>query len=292
MRVAACICTFRRPEQLRRLLSTLAAGSTRPPLEHVLVVDNDPSGTAAPVVEEFRSSLPDVRYVVEPTPGLSAARNRLAELVRASSAEFAVFLDDDQTVTPGWLDRLVATATEFEAAIVAGAVVPKFETDEPAWIIQGPFFARERFRTGSAVRRLGIANVLVRADVLARSDKPFGESFARGAEDTYFLRTAGPAIWCDEAVVYEHIPPARAKLSFLLRRAFFAGLFYSRVLRMTSRQRGWRGKRALACLARLVQGSCGVVAALPRGRASLVRSLQLSLSAIGGLVGLVERSSS
>jgi succinoglycan biosynthesis protein ExoM len=291
MRVAVCICTFRRPEQLRRLFSTLVTASTRP-LESVLVVDNDPSGTAGPVVEEFSSRLPGVQYVVESKPGLSAARNRLAELVRAANVDFAVFLDDDQTVTPDWLDRLVAAATRYEAALVAGAVVPKFESDDPAWITDGPFFARERFPTGSLVRRVGIANVLVRADLLARREKPFGESFARGAEDTYFLRNAGPVIWCDEAVVFEHIPPTRARLSFLLRRAFFAGLLYSRVLRLTSHRRGWRVKRALACSARLVQGCCGLVIALPRGRTSVVQSLLFALAAIGGLIGLTERSAS
>jgi glycosyltransferase involved in cell wall biosynthesis len=269
------------------LFSTLAA-SKQSSLECVLVVDNDPSGTAAPVVEAFSSRLPRVQYAVEPHPGLSAARNRLAELVQAANVDFAVFLDDDQTVTPEWLDRLVAAATRYEAALVAGAVVPTFETGEPPWITQGPFFARKRFPTGSLVRREGIANVLVRADLLARSDKPFGESFARGAEDTYFLRNTGPAIWCDEAIVFEHIPSGRAKLSFLLRRAFFAGLLYSRVLRLTA-TRGWRLKRALACFARLAQGCCGTVIALPRGRTSVVQSLQLACSALGGLIGLAER---
>src|SRR5262249_18304573 len=72
--VSVCICTFRRPEMLRRLLLELdgQAGSFS-----VLIIDNDPSASARPIVESLYGLLSyDLRYVLETERNISAARNR------------------------------------------------------------------------------------------------------------------------------------------------------------------------------------------------------------------------
>ena len=58
-------------------------------------------------------------------------------------------------------------------------------------------------------------------------DEACRAEFASGAEDVDFFRRMMDIgcrfIWCNEAVVYEAVPAARCKRSFLLRRALLRG---------------------------------------------------------------------
>ncbi|HEX7797692.1 MAG TPA: glycosyltransferase, partial [Vicinamibacterales bacterium] len=68
--VSVVICTRNRSESLAKCLRSVSQLSPAP--EEVLVIDNAPTaGAAREVVDRF----PHVRYIVEPKPGLSAARN-------------------------------------------------------------------------------------------------------------------------------------------------------------------------------------------------------------------------
>jgi cellulose synthase/poly-beta-1,6-N-acetylglucosamine synthase-like glycosyltransferase len=82
----------------------------------VLVVDNTPgSEETASVAHEFRA-----RYVVEPVPGLSRARNRgLAEC----DTEIVAFLDDDAIPAPDWLGNLVGPFADPQTASSTGRVI-------------------------------------------------------------------------------------------------------------------------------------------------------------------------
>jgi GT2 family glycosyltransferase len=97
------VCTRGRGEALRSCLARLAR-MDYPELDFV-IVDNAPIDDStqqaflAEVGEDTR-----FRYVVEPRPGLSCARNRgLAE----ARGELIAYTDDDVTVDPRWADALV-----------------------------------------------------------------------------------------------------------------------------------------------------------------------------------------
>lgn len=118
--ITVAICTHDRSDRLARCLASLipqrdAAGGQA----EVLVVDNAPSD------EETRklvASLPDVRYVREPTPGLDFARNRA---VAEATGELLAFLDDDVELDPGWLTGLrLAWGENPDAGCVTGLVLP------------------------------------------------------------------------------------------------------------------------------------------------------------------------
>ncbi len=109
------ICTRDRPHYLERCLSALA--SLEYPRFEVLVVDNAPSdGRARETAARW-----DARYTVEPTPGLSRARNRgLAEC----KGEIVAYLDDDAVAESGWLSSLVEEFRDPLVMAVAGRIVP------------------------------------------------------------------------------------------------------------------------------------------------------------------------
>ena len=78
--------TYHRPDDLRAALPLLLeqvseAGDDRVHAD-LLVVDNDPEGSAEPIVAGHRH--PRLRYVVEPRPGIAAARNRALDEVARS----------------------------------------------------------------------------------------------------------------------------------------------------------------------------------------------------------------
>lgn len=112
--VSVVICTKNRPANLRECLSAVARLDPMP--NEVLVVDNTPGNKETEgLSREFGA-----RYVVEPVPGLSRARNRgLAEC----DTEIVAFLDDDAIPTPDWLGILVAPFADNRMAASTGRVI-------------------------------------------------------------------------------------------------------------------------------------------------------------------------
>jgi glycosyltransferase involved in cell wall biosynthesis len=96
-KITVVICTRDRPAGLAKTLLSLTK-QTDDDFD-VLVVDNAPSNSDAQAVV-LGSGLPHCRYVMEPVPGLSHARNRgLAEV----DGEFVGWLDDDEVADPSWM---------------------------------------------------------------------------------------------------------------------------------------------------------------------------------------------
>lgn len=98
------ICTRNRCSVLDRCLSTVAGVEGLDRAE-VLVVDNGSTDETAAVIERWMATVPQLRCVYEPRPGLSHARN---SGVHNATGDVLAFLDDDVLVDQGWLDGLVA----------------------------------------------------------------------------------------------------------------------------------------------------------------------------------------
>ncbi|MEV7232375.1 glycosyltransferase family 2 protein [Polymorphospora sp. NPDC051019] len=125
--VTAVVCTRDRPDALRRCLASLVTQDY--PRATVLVVDNAPTGGATrDVVAEFTG----VRYVVEPAPGLSRARNRALSEV---DTELVAWIDDDEVADRYWLTEVARAFLELPAAAgLSGLVVPgEIETPAQDW---------------------------------------------------------------------------------------------------------------------------------------------------------------
>ena len=100
--VSVCICTYKRPELLKRLLDELA-DQERSELFifSIVVVDNDHSESARRVVEDFTKAWPiQVTYCVEPRQNIALARNKAVE---NATGDFIAFIDDDEFPTKRWL---------------------------------------------------------------------------------------------------------------------------------------------------------------------------------------------
>lgn len=101
--VAAVVPTYNRAALLGETLATILNQSHRP-VEVIVVDDGSPTDDTEKLVAQLGSP---VKYVKVPNGGPSAARNAG---VKASSAEWIAFCDDDDLWTPGYLARAAALA--------------------------------------------------------------------------------------------------------------------------------------------------------------------------------------
>jgi glycosyltransferase involved in cell wall biosynthesis len=295
--VTVAVLTYRRPDDLAEALPMLLdhAEEVASPVRRVevLVVDNDPEASGRPVVERIAS--PRVRYVVEPTPGIAAARNRA--LREAGGSDLLVFVDDDERPHPGWLSHLLATQERCGAAVVAGAVVSAFDGELDPWIEAGGFFRRRRLPTGTPIDVAATNNLLLDMarvrEVGARFDPAFGIT---GGSDTLFTRTLSAAgarmVWCDEAVVTDCVPTARMSRRWVLRRAFRSGNSAVRVDLVLAASAVRRARARVLALARgvprlLAGGARWALGCLIGSHAHRARGLRTAARGAGMVAGTV-----
>ena len=229
-RISICICTFRRPTLLAQLLESLAAlqlsGVARE--IEIIVADNDPANSAREVLQGWRAP-PRFSLIAlhVPQANISLARNAT---VSAAQGEWIAFIDDDETPQTDWLVQLTSAQQAHSADAVFAPVVPRYVPGTPAWIVQGQYFDRRRFPTGTRIdeRDTRTGNVLISAALLKSMTGPFDADFGRtGGEDSLLFRDllakGAKFIWCDEAPVEEDVPLDRANAAWLLRRAYRIG---------------------------------------------------------------------
>lgn len=229
--LAVGIPTYRRPEQIAAGLPlvlaevrALNADTGANVAARIVVVDNDPEGGAEQVVT--RLAAPEIRYVIEPSPGISAARNRLLD--ESTHDDLLVFIDDDERPRPGWLASLAATWRSTGAAAVVGAVVPQFNDEIDPWLDAGGFFRRRRLPTGTEIEVAATNNLLLDLRQVRALDVRFDPRFGlSGGEDTMFSRLlthrGGRLVWCDESVAEDCVLPERLSRRWVLARAWSHG---------------------------------------------------------------------
>jgi cellulose synthase/poly-beta-1,6-N-acetylglucosamine synthase-like glycosyltransferase len=118
--VTVVIPTGGRPRKLERCLESLCALDYEDDFD-VIVVDNRPE---RPGTEEAVAAFADrlnVRYVAEPLPGSSVARNRG---VAETAAELVAYADDDVVLDRGWLGWLLDPFADPRVRASAGMILP------------------------------------------------------------------------------------------------------------------------------------------------------------------------
>lgn len=240
-RLAVAIATYRRPDGLEDLLLSLAASEDAPPFD-VVVVDNDPEGSAAVVLDALAPSLPfSLIRVHVAEPGIAAARNAALDAVR--DHDHVCFVDDDETVDPTWLAELVALQESTGADGVTGPVVFDFDVPPPRWSLLGGFWVRPRPGHGASCRVAATNNLLLSVAALhdrgLRFDASLGLTGGSDMELTERLTsTGGTIVWCESAVVRERVPAPRCRARWIVRRAVRSGNTTALVQASLSREAG------------------------------------------------------
>jgi len=293
--VSVCVCTYRRPDQLARLIARLGVQRVPPAILELVVADNDPNGSARTAVESaivpFR-----IRYEIQPLKNIALTRNLS---VRLAGGDWLAFLDDDELPAQDWLRQLYETAARSRADGVLGPVIAELPTTAPSWIQRGDFFSRQRLATGTIVPRMEyrIGNALIRADWLRRFDGPFDPCFGlSGGEDGQLLNqlanSGARIVWCDEAVVTEPVDPSRLNRQWLLLRAYRAGQNFTQHTR-TGAYGSLRFYTipllAMAAFGKAAIASVMTILVRPLGQTASFRWLRRAFANAGKLTALINR---
>ncbi|WP_374544681.1 glycosyltransferase family 2 protein [Rhodoblastus sp.] len=245
--LAIVLCTFKRPDLLRRALRSIKAqeapaggfgGVT------IHVVDNSDEGDARAIVaEEARTSRWPMVWLEAHPANISVARNAG---VKAGTEDFVAFVDDDQELEPGWLKALFDATAHSGADAWIGRVIGQFETPERATPTIRGLFSRELdapsglelFAFGPQKRgdiSLATNNCVFRRATCLTDALVFDPAFGRGGGEDYDLfcrlqRRGRRFVWLPEAAAREFVPAARCDRAYMRRRAFAGGQAFAEAI--------------------------------------------------------------
>lgn len=120
MNVSIIICTRNRAESVRSTLELIGKVTVpRGWIVELLVVDNGSTDHTKAVVNEQRLGNLNLRYICEPTPGQSNARNTGMSVARGG---IILFTDDDVRPATDWFEKMVTPLMQGTCDAVVGAV--------------------------------------------------------------------------------------------------------------------------------------------------------------------------
>lgn len=258
-------------------------------LEEILVIDNNPDGSAKPVVTELAATTgAPLRYVHEPQPGIVAARNKALD---EANGEVLVFIDDDEVALEGWPDGLLQVMARTGAAMVGGPVESEFVAPPPQWVVETGYFKQPSRTDGSQPTWLSTCNVAIDLVPIRAAGLRFDPRFPHG-EDAMFSRQAarlGLGLgWSASAMVREFVDPERTTVQWRRNRHRISTDAWVRTnLALDPSIRTELSATAKAAW-RLVEGTVTSVAGVVTGnRARRYAGLALISQARGGIEGVL-----
>lgn len=245
MKIVLCICTYRRPEGLKKLLHALTSVRSSHSLE-VVVADNDKAAEGIAACNEMAANYPFTIHTTQATePGISAARNAACSYALSLEPEFVAFLDDDEWPEQQWLEELYRIQSVCNADAVGGPTRPVFPEGTHSEISKNNYYGADlNMPDASPCQLQAGGNFLIRAAVLRQfSPDFFHPSFAHsGGEDLAFFtqlaQQGHTMFWAANAIVHEPVPESRLQEGWLRRRII--NIHNSRVRVMQLLQPGLR----------------------------------------------------
>jgi GT2 family glycosyltransferase len=233
--LSVVVCTYDRydvlPDAIHSLLQQqLDAGSLE-----IIVVDNSPNQENA---DRFRRGFVNettVTYLLEPTPGLSHARN---VGVAHARADLVAFMDDDAVAAPDWAFHILRAFETFvgSAGVVGGRILPRWVSAKPSWLGNDLLGYLSIVDWGGQTRPLQAHEWLAGCNLafdkqLLLSVGGFSQDLGRIGAGHALLsneeievaekicRAGRLPIYCPDALVHHVIDPARLTRAWFRRRA-------------------------------------------------------------------------
>jgi glycosyltransferase involved in cell wall biosynthesis len=237
--ISAVICTHNRSGYLRKALQSLARQTLPTESHEIVVVDNGSTDATRDVCAEF-SDVKNLRYIYEPTIGLSHARNTGW---RSARGRYVAYLDDDAVACPVWLERIVEVfeTVRPRPGCVGGKVEPIWEAPRPAWLsdrIKSALTIADWSDHPHALTDLGKewlvgANIAFPVEVLEQVGGftprlgRIGTHLLSGEEvllSRQALKAGYSCFYHPEIAVRHHIPEHRLEKGWFLRRYYWQGI--------------------------------------------------------------------
>jgi glucosyl-dolichyl phosphate glucuronosyltransferase len=233
-RLSVVVCTYQRYDVLTDALASLLMQDGPTGFLEVIVIDNSPDQKAAAEFGTRYAKEPSIRYLLEPTPGLSNARN---VGIGQAKADLVAFIDDDALAAPNWACEILR-AFELHgerAGVVGGRVIPHWVKPKPPWLSDSLLSHLSIIDWGDDMRELKPAEWLVGCNIAFRKSTlvsvgGFSRALGRIGSGLTLLsndeievlekiHAAGQvSIYAPNAIVQHVIDPERLKRAWFHRR--------------------------------------------------------------------------
>lgn len=259
MDFSVILCTYNRAANLPACIDHLNAQQGIDDIDwEVVVVDNNSTDDTADTVARLIEQSPlHMRYLFEPTQGLSSARNCG---IRGSMGRHVIFIDDDIHAAPGWLRAYADAFAAHDCDAVGGRILVASPLPLPKWIQpemmgflgqfdhgdqplpldgrrQHPFGGNMAFHR-RAIERVGDFD----PELGRKGEGKSPDELFKGEETEYFRlfsETGGKVWYAPGAVVTHHILP------YQLKRRFFLTIHYNEGVQSVAFEKPYRGPTLL-----------------------------------------------
>ena len=229
-KVAVGVCTYNRSNDLKRLLNSLK--KLNYPNFEIIVVDNNSNDDTEQVAKSFSN----VKYVREERQGLAYARNKLLDTCD-ESIEFLGILDDDETVNPDWIEKMLECFNLDQRVIaVGGPYLPVFPKVPPDWMPVDFHSHNVDVKGCNFYDNIGIAggngmvkmkNIRMR-NVRFNTNLGYNGGVLLSGEDNEFydklVQDGELRGFTEFAPVMHHIPANKMTFKWFFKRYFFEGI--------------------------------------------------------------------
>lgn len=236
--ISAIVCTHNRSNYLRKAVQSLVDQTLPKEQYEIIVVDNGSTDNTKALVESF-GHLRNLRYIYEPIPGLSQARNTGW---KEAEGQYVAYLDDDAIACADWLERIVTVfkTVHPRPGSVGGKIEPIWEAERPVWLSEPMEWAlgvvnwkdKATFLSEKDPMLFG-SNIAIPRDVLERIGGfsirlgRRGNRLLAGEEELLErnLRKQNLGIYYDPAIcVRHHVLAERLEKGWFYRRFFWHGV--------------------------------------------------------------------
>jgi succinoglycan biosynthesis protein ExoM len=266
--IVICIPTYKRPLLLKKLVQSISKCNIDASLIKdftMIVVDNDEGKTAMPVINELKVELDSfankLTYVNYPLKGLANVRNELIRNALLLNPDYITFVDDDEYVSPEWLNELVKTITINKADIALGPVISIVDDNVPRYVSY--WHQRQNYPNNTRLDFLASNNLIIDIKSFLEKNIWFDTRFnSTGAEDVFFgsqmLKKGAKIIWAANAIVYEPVPENRTKLKWLMKRRYNGAANFTVILKLEKNYPGLI-RKVLVSIAYFISGSLALL---------------------------------
>jgi glycosyltransferase involved in cell wall biosynthesis len=236
--ISAIICTHNRDIYLGAAIDSLLVQDFAADFE-VVVVDNGSGDRTREVVEQ-RAGDSRLKYIFEPTIGLSVARNTGARVARG---DILAYLDDDAVASPGWLQVLYFAYQDNSQLAIAGGKVTLLwpqGIQQPRWLSPGLAGNLGAYDLGDSIIKIeqpGLTprglNYSIRRSFLEEIGG-FDPQLGRVGKNLlsneelqmteFALQRGWQVVYLPKALVAHNVAPERLQRSWFLNRGWWQGI--------------------------------------------------------------------
>lgn len=199
----------------------------------IIVVDNNSTDDTEAVVKGYSN----IVYTKETRQGVAFARNKLLD-VCPNDIEFLGMVDDDETLEPDWISKMI-DCFELNAKIivVGGPYIPVYEIQKPNWMpdnffayktdIKGCKFYQEKMIFGTGNVMIKIKDVKMRNITFDEKLGYNGKLLISGEDVDFFNRLIKQNDFCgftEFAFVKHYIDSNRLTFRWIFRRFYLEGV--------------------------------------------------------------------